>query len=75
MHIFMGVLAPHDRAFSLGGGAEGQFRSTEDRSLLEQRISRRREGVGAKCTVMGGQQVCNQACRPCNDGGVTVTTQ
>ena len=22
----------------------------------------------AKCTVMGGQQVCNQACRPCNDG-------
>ena len=29
----------------------------------------------AKCTVMGGQQVCNQACRPCNDGGVTVTTQ
>ncbi len=26
-------------------------------------------------TVMGGQQVCNQACRPCNDGGVTVTTQ
>ena len=24
---------------------------------------------------MGGQQVCNQACRPCNDGGVTVTTQ
>ena len=29
----------------------------------------------AKPTVMGGQQVCNQACRPCNDGGVTVTTQ
>ena len=29
----------------------------------------------AKGTVMGGQQVCNQACRPCNDGGVTVTTQ
>ena len=29
----------------------------------------------AKCTVMGGQQVCNLACRPCNDGGVTVTTQ
>ena len=28
----------------------------------------------AKGTVMGGQQVCNQACRPCNDGGVTVTT-
>ena len=26
-------------------------------------------------TVMGGQQVCNLACRPCNDGGVTVTTQ
>ena len=21
----------------------------------------------AKPTVMGGQQVCNQACRPCND--------
>ena len=29
----------------------------------------------AKPTVMGGQQVCNQACRPCNDGDVTVTTQ
>ena len=29
----------------------------------------------AKCTVMGGQQVCNQACMHCNDGGVTVTTQ
>ena len=29
----------------------------------------------AKPTVMGGQQVCNQACRPCNDGGVTVTAQ
>ena len=29
----------------------------------------------AKGTVMGGQQVRNQACRPCNDGGVTVTTQ
>ena len=29
----------------------------------------------AKPTVMGGHQVCNQACRPCNDGGVTVTTQ
>ena len=26
-------------------------------------------GLGAKPTVMGGQQVCNQACRPCNDGG------
>ena len=24
--------------------------------------------VLAKCTVMGSQQVCNQACRPCNDG-------
>ena len=24
----------------------------------------------AKCTVMGGQQMCNQAYRPCNDGGV-----
>ena len=24
-------------------------------------------------TVMGGQQVCNQACRPCDGGGVTVT--
>ena len=31
--------------------------------------------IAAKLTVMGGQQVCNQACRPCNDGGVTVTTQ
>ena len=29
----------------------------------------------AKPTVMGGQQVCYQACRPCNDGGVMVTTQ
>ena len=26
-------------------------------------------------TVMGGQQVCNQACRLCNGGGVTVTAQ
>ena len=32
----------------------------------------------AKPTVMGGHQVCNQACRPCtviDDGSVTVTTQ
>ena len=29
----------------------------------------------AKGTVMGGQQVCNQACRLCNGGGMTVTAQ
>ena len=29
----------------------------------------------ARGTVMGGKQVCIQTCRPCNDGGVTVTTQ
>ena len=30
---------------------------------------------GALATVMGGQQVCIQTFRPCNDGGVIVTTQ
>ena len=29
----------------------------------------------ALATVMGGQQVCIQTCRLCNDGGVTVTIQ
>ena len=29
----------------------------------------------ALATVMGGQQVCIQTFRPCNDGGVIVTTQ
>ena len=31
--------------------------------------------VMAKPTVMGGLQVCSLACRPCNDGSVTVTTR
>ena len=29
----------------------------------------------ARATVMGGQQVCYQACRLCNGGGMTVTAQ
>ena len=45
------------------------LRHTDINLVLSQRAQ---EALG---TVMGGQQVCNQACRPCNDGGVTVTTQ
>ena len=42
---------------------------------VKERPSVNRLIILAKYTVMGGQQVCSQACRPCNDGDVTVTTK
>ena len=61
-HSFFCLGAVHAR--QVCGGAEGKERA---HAYLSASV--------AKCTVMGGQQVCNQACRPCNESGVTVTAQ
>ena len=74
---------PEEMYREMDHGLEGMYRETEKGFVCAKKRNfsgrhthfRQQFGHKAKGTVMGGQQVCNQACRPCNDGGVTVTTQ